>query len=61
MSRHDVEPDRLCRVHPEKHRYLTQAAANAAAKSLRRKARFLFRSYECPDCGGFHLTTKGRR
>ncbi len=49
-----------CSAFPDKHRYLSHEEANDAARGIRRRARVLFRAYECDACEGFHLTTRQR-
>ena len=47
------EPERSCRL---KHRYGSEADANAvAAKCFARRGTWL-RAYQCDECGGWHLT-----
>lgn len=50
-----------CPLHPEKAVFHDHEQATSAARQMRRSRGFLFRAYECPACGSYHLTTKQRR
>ena len=41
-----------------KNRYRTKGAADRAACRVNRRGASVLRSYHCPDCKGFHLTSK---
>lgn len=51
----------LCPTHPEKRRFRSREEANDAARYQRRKVGHIVRAYDCPACGGHHLTKRGRR
>lgn len=59
MSRAAATTQRMCH---DKHVYLTQLAADTVAQKRVLKSPGLFlRSYQCPGCSFYHLTSKPKR
>ena len=51
-------PKPLCAKTPDKRWFASEREARAHALWIEWELGNRLRAYECPDCGGWHLTTK---